>query len=174
MACRMRSLIIAFILHAWALPGALFAQQHCAAKLGGSWFISSKSLVSYRESPVITFADWADPIGSVNLDVFSSSGKFEAQVKQGDLSIGDLKRFIISKKPDEFSLTDERTGRIICILRKVPPQAKNVPCQVDVWLDLFMPGAGYFQCDPENSNEPTLQMLRGATFRGMGNGVSLN
>lgn len=150
------------------------AQQPCAVHLGGCWFIGSKSLVSYQGQDVVTFADWKDQIGSVSLDVYSIAHKLEAQVRGGQLVQGSSTRFKLKRSEAEFSLIDGSTDRVICILKKVPSTTKEAPCQVNVWLDLYVAGAGYFHCDPETSNEPQLQMMPGSTFMGMGSAVSLN
>lgn len=150
------------------------AQQPCAAHLGGCWFIGCKSLVSYQGQDILTFMDWSDPIATVNLDVFSTARKLEAQVRGGQLVNGSPDRFKLKRSKEEFSLIDGSTDRVICILKKAPSSTKEAPCQVNVWLDLYVAGAGYFHCDPESSNEPQLQMMPGSTFKGMGSAVSLN
>jgi hypothetical protein len=152
----------------------LHAQAPCAARLGGSWFIGSSSLVNYQGQDIVTFSDWNDPLNSVNIDVYGASRQLDAQVRAGKLVKGDPGRFILESGPAEFTLTDGSTDRIICILRSVESTTREAPCQVDVWLDLFVPGTGYFQCDPETSNEPVLQMISGATFQGKGKAVTLN
>lgn len=149
------------------------AQQHCAAHLGGSWFINCKSLVSYQGNDVVTFSDWSRPLESVNIDVYSTRHVLEAQVRAGKLVKGDAKRFAITAKKDEFSLVDKSTDRMICVLKALPPTTAHATCQVDVWLDLYVSGAGYFHCDPQTSNDPTVQMLRGATFQNSGSAISL-
>ena len=150
------------------------AQEPCAAHLGGSWFIGCKSLVSYQGRDVVTFADWTDPIASVGLDVYGKSHELEARVRGGQLVQGSPDRFNLERSATEFSLIDGSTDRVICILKKVPSTTKGAPCQVNVWLDLYIVGAGYFHCDPESSNEPRLQMMPGSTFRGMGSAVSFD
>lgn len=153
---------------------AVAAQPHCAARLSGNWFINCKSLVTCQGQDIVTFGDWSDPIGSVNMDVYGTDRRLDAQVRGGKLTKGDPGRFKLKSGPEEFSLIDGSTDRVICVLKKVPSTTKETTCQVDVWLDLFVPGAGYFHCDPETSNEPTLQMMQGSTFSGMGSAVSLN
>lgn len=148
------------------------AQQPCAAHLGGSWYINCVSLVSYRGQDVVTFADWKDPIASINLDVYSTTHTLDAQVRAGKLTKGEAKRFRLKSTAAEFSLMDGSTDRIICVLRKVPSTTKDAICQVDVWLDLYVSGTGYFHCDPESSNEPVLEMMKSSTFVG-GSAVSL-
>lgn len=170
-----------FTTHILALVSGLFITGHalgqspCAAHLGGSWFIGCKSLVSYQDQDIVTFGDWSDPIASVNLDVYGTDHKLQAQVRAGKLVKGSPERFKLKSSANEFSLVDGANDRVICILKKVPSTTKSASCQVDVWLDLYVAGAaGYFHCDPESSNEPQLQMMPGSTFKGMGSAVSLN
>lgn len=164
---------ISFVL-GFVLSCAGLAQAPCAAHLGGSWYINCGSLVSYQGQDVVSFSNWADPVGSVNLDVYGTKGKLEAQVRNGKLSMGDPKRYVVQHTGTLFSLTDASTDRIICILKDVPPTTKDASCQVDVWLDLFVSGTGYFHCDPESSNDPVMEMMKSSTFRNMGFAVSLN
>ena len=156
-----------------ALPGYLWAQEPCAARLSGNWFINCKSLVSYNDQPVVTFSNWSDPLHTVDLDVYSTAHVLQAQVRAGKLTMGSPKRFILKSTSTEFSLVDGNTSRIICILKSVPSTHKDASCQVDVWLDLYVSGAGYFHCDPETSNEPMMQMMTGSTFRGSMSAISL-
>jgi hypothetical protein len=37
--------------------------------------------------------------------------------------------------------------------------------ELHIWADFFLPDGGRFQCTPEESNVPMLNMLRGATFK---------
>ena len=85
------------LLAACLIGSAVFAQQPCAAHLGGSWYISCKSLVNYQDQDVVTFADWKDPMGSVDLNVYSTKHVLEAQVRAGKLVKGDAKRFVLKK-----------------------------------------------------------------------------
>ncbi len=151
----------------------LAAQQPCAAHLGGSWYINCKSLVSHHGQDVVTFSDWTDPVATVNLDIYSTKGVLEAQVRSGKLVKGDPERFVLKSGVAELSLIDDSTDRIICVLKKVASTTKQATCQVDVWLDLFVRGAGYFHCDPESSTDPTMEMMRSSTFTGMGAAVTL-
>ncbi|GEM_PF-6229752 len=153
---------------------ATYGQQHCAARLGGCYFIGCKSLVSYHDQDIVTFADWSNPVGTVNLDVYGTDRKLQAQVRSGKLTLGSPVRFKLKSTANEFSLIDGSTDRVICILKKVPSTTKAATCQVDVWLDLYVAGTGYFHCDPDSSNEPQLQMMPGSTFKGMGGAVNLH
>lgn len=165
---RLSAILVVLLLHE-----CLHAQQPCAARLGGSWFINCKSLVTYKGQDVVTFTDWSAPIATVNLDVYGSSHKLEAQVRGGKLVKGSPDRFKLKSSSAEFSFIDGTSDRVICILKNVPSTSKEAACQVNVWLDLYVAGSGYFHCDPESSNEPVLQMMTDATFQGMGSAVSL-
>lgn len=143
-----------------------FAQQPCAALLGGCYFINCKSLISYRGQDICTFADWFDPIASVGLDVYSADHKLEARVQHGKLVLGSTTRFKLKRSATEFSLIDGSTDRIICMLKMVPSTMPEASCQVNVWLDIYTHGAaGYFHCDPMTSNEPFIQSMGGAVFK---------
>lgn len=145
---------------------AAFAQApHCAAQLGGHWFINCKSLVSYNDQDVVSFSNWADPVASVNLDVYGTDRKLQARVRNGKLVDGKADRFTITTTATEFTLVDASTTRVICILKEVPPTTAAATCQVDVWLDLYVPGTGYFHCDPSTSNDAMLTMLGHGTFK---------
>ncbi|MBK8500093.1 MAG: hypothetical protein IPL52_15040 [Flavobacteriales bacterium] len=151
-----------------------FAQQPCAAYLGGCYFINCKSLISYRGQDICTFADWNDPIASVGLDVYGATHKLEAQVKDGKLVLGSATRFKLKSSATEFSLTDGSTDRVICMLKMVPSTVPEASCQVNVWLDLYVSGAGYFHCDPQTSNEPFMQNMGGALFKNSKSALVLN
>lgn len=143
-----------------------FAQQPCAALLGGCYFINCKSLISYRGQDICTFADWFDPIASVGLDVYSADHTLEARVQNGKLVLGSASRFKLKSSATEFSLVDGSTDRIICMLKMVPSTMPEASCQVNVWLDIYThSAAGYFHCDPMTSNEPFMQSMGGAVFK---------
>lgn len=152
-----------------------FAQQPCAALLGGCYFINCKSLISYRGQDICTFADWFDPIASVGLDVYSADHKLEARVQNGKLVLGSATRFKLKSSATEFSLVDGSTDRIICMLKMVPSTLPEASCQVNVWLDLYTAGAAsYFHCDPQTSNEPFIQHMGGALFKNSKSALVLN
>ena len=159
----LRILLVVTVLATCTVPTAA---QPCAARIGGNWFINCKSLISYQGQDVVTFTDWSDPISSVAIDVYGSDHRLEAKVRGGKLEQGSADRFLLKRTAEEFSLIDGSTDRIICILKKVASTNNHAACQVNVWLDLYVSGKGYFHCDPEKSNEPSMQYMRDSTFEG--------
>lgn len=156
------------------IAGAVRGQGACAARIGGCYFINCKSIVKYNGQDIVTFSDWARPVATVNLDVYGSNGFMQAQVRNGKLTHGSADRFTLKSSTAEFSMVDASTSRVICLLKNVESTTDEANCQVDVWLDVFMPGSGYFHCDPSTGTEPMLQMMGGALFKNSDSAIVLD
>jgi len=155
-----------FTLLVCCLALANASAQNCMVHLGNNYYEDCKSMIRVGENDVLTFGSWADPIGTVNLDVFDASSGLLAQVRSAKLTKGDAKNFVVKADKGSFTMSEAHGGRVICSLMKVPATQKQNACQVDARLDLYMPGGGFFTFTPEGSNVPFLQYMNDSFFKG--------
>ena len=95
-----------------------------------------------------------------------------ASVKSGKVVKGNVDLFRIKSTEKEYSFTEKANNRIICLVKKTFDKINN-RCELQIWLDMFMPTGFYFQCTPETTNNPILNRMSGATFSNSDAAISL-
>ena len=136
-----------------------------ALKIGSSFYIDCRHTILYKGVDVMSLADIENKGAKVNFHIYSPAGVLEASVKAGKLSGNAAASFAVVSSADKFTVTDKRDGRIVCMVQK---KWNNRAERWDllVWADLYMPDGNIFQCTPETTNVPLLQMMQGSTFTG--------
>ena len=155
-----------FFLMAFGLLFTLsaFAQkQEYALKIGGSFFIKCQRTIVYKGIDIMTLTDIENKGAKVNFDIYAPTGWLDASVKAGKLAGDGASYFAVVTSAEEFSVTDKRDGRIVCIVKK-KWNLNQERWDLLVWADLYLPDGNRFQCIPEESNVPILNMTKGATF----------
>ena len=145
----------------------------CAVKIGSNYYINCQQIITFKNQPVLTITNSTDNSIKINFDVFSTSGKKVATVKEGKLIEGNKDLYIIKSTDKEFSFIEKSTNRIICFVKKTN-DTKNKRCELQVSADMYMPSGFYFQCTPETTNVPSLNYMTGSTFDNMGAAITLN
>lgn len=152
-------LLLGAIVSATTLSG-----QDVCLKIGGSYFINCKRTIAFGEQAIMTVSH-DDKNGSmVNFDIFSPEGVLDASLKAGKFSGTKANAYAVKNLGEGFTVTDTRTNRIVLkvVGVKNEDQKRN---ELHVWGDFFLPDGGRFQCTPEESNVPMLNMMRGAIFK---------
>ncbi len=151
-----------------------FAQkQEYALKIGGSFFIKCQRTIVYRGVDIMTLTDIENKGSRVNFDIYGSTGWLEASVSAGKLTGNGASYFAVISSQDEFTVTDRRDGRTVCIVKK-KWNLQQERWDLLVWADLYLPDGGRFQCTPDTSNVPILNMTMGSTYTNMGTAIRLD
>jgi hypothetical protein len=142
-------------------------------KIGGSYFINCKRTIAFGEQAVMTVSGGDKSGRMVNFDIFSPQGMLDASLKDGKFSGANANAYAIKNIGEGFTITDTRSNRIVLKVLNVgnTTEKRN---ELHVWADFFLPGGGRFQCTPEESNVPVLQMMPGSTFENMETAIQLN
>lgn len=138
--------------------------QDVCLKIGGSYFINCKRTIAFGEQAIMTVSLDSKNGQMVNFDIFSPEGVLDASLKNGKFSGAKASAYSVKNIGEGFTVTDTRTGRIVLKVMGVKNEALK-RSELHVWGDFFLPDGGRFQCTPEESNVPMLNMMRGATFK---------
>lgn len=147
------------------------ADSVCAVKIGGSFYINCKSIITFQKTNVLSVSGKAENTIPVNFSIFNSTGQQIGEVSEGSLKAGSQDDFSLKVTANEFTLIEKASSRIICHVKKVPGGTR---CELWVWVDMYLPNGTYLQCTPESSEHPTLQMVKGATFKNSLSAIHLN
>jgi len=153
------------------LSACLYAQDKnsCAIKIGGGTFINMKHIIVYHGTDVCDIKSRNDSI-VVTMQFYESSGKLLATVVNSGLKEKNNNDLELKYSDSEFTLISKSTKQIFCLIKKnFDPHAKR--CELQVWMDTYLPQGFYLRCTPEENYSPQMQniIFKGAT---MSNGFS--
>jgi hypothetical protein len=149
------------------------AQKDVSLKMGGSYFINCQRTIAFGEQAVITISGDDITGRKVNFDIFSANGTLDASLEEGQFTGRNANFYELRRFPEGFTITDARNGRIVLKIVSVENREQKRQ-DLHVWADFFLPDGGRFQCTPDESNVPMLQMMKGSTFKNVGTAVQLN
>ncbi|MBW8049368.1 MAG: hypothetical protein FVQ77_03300 [Cytophagales bacterium] len=147
--------------------------KDCAVKIGSNYYINCKHIIVFQQQDVLTVTDTKGNSIKINFDIFSPNGKKVAAVKDGQLVEGNKDLYDIKSSDKEYTFMEKSTNRIICYVKRTFNKEKN-RCELQIWADMYMPSGFYFQCTPETTNVPLLNMMKGSTFTGAESAIILN
>lgn len=136
----------------------------CHIKLGGVYFKDCPVILASHDVDVFACAGWQNGLAQVDLSIFSEAGVLEARIEGGKLIGGDTHLFLIVAGADEWTVLRSGTGRMICRVQRAKPDKPAAGCQINAWLNVWMPGGLFFSGDAERSNQAALQGAQGATM----------
>jgi hypothetical protein len=142
----------------------LTAQKDVCLKIGGSYFINCKRTIAFGEQAIMSVSGDDQTGRNVNFDIFSSKGILDAALKDGKFTGTNANYYSIVILGEGFTITDLRSNRIALKVMNIKNDSEK-RSELHIWADFFLPDGGRFQCTPEESNVPMLNMLRGATFK---------
>lgn len=145
-------------LNGFAQPG-----NKCSAKIGSNYYINCKHIITFDGQDVFTIKNSDESDILINFEVFSENGTKTATITNSKITTGDIELFTIKSTDTEFSFVEKASNRIICFVKKVHSE-ETKKCELHVWVDMYMPSGFYFQCTPETTNVPSLNMIKGSIF----------
>ena len=148
-------------------------QKDVRLKIGGSYFINCKRTVVFGEQAIMTVSGDDKSGRKVNFDIFSPKGVLDASLKDGDFSGTNVKAYAVKRDEEILTITDTRSNRIVLMVKNVENKAEKQN-ELHIWADFFLPDGNRFQCTPEASNLPMLEMIKGATFKDSDTAIQLN
>jgi hypothetical protein len=153
-----------FLLAGIIVSATTLSGQDVCLKIGGSYFINCKRTIAFGEQAIMTVSLDDKNRRMVNFDIFSQEGVLDASLKDGKFSGRQANAYVVENIGEGFAVTDTRSKRVVLKVMGVKneDQKRN---ELHVWGDFFLPDGGRFQCTPEESNVPMLNMVRGATFK---------
>ena len=148
------------------------AQNSCAVRIGSNNYINCGHLVTFKGQDVVTLVKTPDNAIKVNFDVFAQNGMKLAEIRNSAITQGTKSSFDIIADDTSYTFMERATSRIILhIVKRADPKTG---CVMNVWTDMYMPSGFYFQCTPETTNVPMLNMMKGSTFENAGSAIVLN
>jgi hypothetical protein len=142
-----------------------FAQNNdISLKIGGNYFINCERTIVFGNQSILNVVGDDQTGRRVNFDIFSSFGTLDASLIDGNFSGLNAKYYAANQFEDGFDVIDKRDGRVVLKILSVDNIKMNRN-DLHVWADFYLPDGSRFQCTPDKSNVPTLQMMTGATFK---------
>lgn len=148
------------------LPLVLLAQDKsvCAVKIGGGTFINMKHIIVFQETDVCDIASRNDSI-IVNMQFYDQNGKILAKVVNSKIADKSNVYFDLKYSNTEFTLVSKETKQLVCLVKRGYNSLLS-RCELQVWMDTYLPNGFYMKCTPDENYSPQLQNLifKGATM----------
>jgi hypothetical protein len=141
-------------------------------KMGGSYFINCARTIVFGDQDIMTMEGDDIKGRKIHFDLFSAKGKLEATLQGGVFSGSNAHQYAVKALEDGFMIFDKRSDRVVLVTKNVNNAADDRK-EVHIWADFYLPDGNRFQCTPDESNVPVLNMLRGATFTNSEIAISL-
>jgi hypothetical protein len=148
------------------------AQDICL-KIGANYFINCKSVLTIRGHPVLQMTGDDNTGRKVMFAIYASNGKLDATLADGKFSGTHAKHFQIQQDPNGFTIFDDRDKRMILKCEGHYNESKKRK-ESHIWAQLYLPDGSMFQCTPETSNVPMLEMMKGSTFSNSGSAITID
>ena len=148
------------------------AQNGCAVRIGSNNYINCAHTITFKGQDVLTLVKTPENAIKVNFDVFAQNGMKLAEIRNSVIAQGIKGNYNIIADDTSYTFMEKVTSRIIVHIIRHPDSKTG--CVMDVWTDMYMPSGFYFQCTPETTNVPMLNMMKGSTFTNSGSAIVLN
>lgn len=145
-----------------------YKEDNFTVVIGGNKYINVPNILVYKGVPVfkITRAERTDLLG-IDFEIHDSQGNKIATVKNGRIYEGDNERYKVDIQADQYELTDNATGIVICDIRK---RSLAEGSELDVNVHLYMRDGFLFEATPESTNVAGVKLI-GNTIRNCANGI---
>lgn len=160
---------------AFAGLSGLFAQGKAdiVLKMGSNYYINCKQSIAFGDYSILSVSGDAQNGRMIFFDIYNPQGGLDASFRDGTFTGAAASYFQIQQIPDGFYILDSRSQHIPLKIVNVYNAAKSRK-ELHVWADFFLPNGGRFQCTPDQSNVPYLQMMQGSTFANNQTAIRLN
>jgi hypothetical protein len=149
------------------------SQKNVCLKIGGSYYINCERTIVFGEQAIMSVNGDDERGRTINFDIFSSKGILDASLKDGNFSGTNVKSYAIAQMEEHFTITHTRSNRLVLMVKNVENKTEKRN-EFHIWADFFLPDGNRFQCTPEASNVPMLEMIKGATFTNSNTAIQLN
>lgn len=149
------------------------AQDELCLKIGGSYYINCKNTIVFSGQPILSMT--GDDVSGrmVSFELFSPSGKHEATLRDGKFRGSNPDVYVVMPEDEGFTIIDTRSRRVALRVAGVENRSAN-RSELHIWADLYLPDGNRFQCTPDETNIPFLNMLKGATFKNSDTAIRLD
>lgn len=141
-------------------------------KIGGNYFINCARTIAFGDYSILSVSGDEKTGRMVNFEIYSAKGTLDATLKEGKFSGKNADSYSLKSLGDGFVISDSRTNRPVLKIQNVENKALK-RMEMNVWADFFLPNGGRFECTPQTSNVPMLEMMKGATFKNNGTAIQL-
>ena len=142
-------------------------------KMGNNYFTDCEKTVVFKGQEIFDIDKSIDSKINISFIIYDENGVQLAEVKSGKMISGKSENYTLSNSAEKFSLVEKSTGRIISFVKRVYND-KEKRYEYHVSADLFLPDGYAFQCTPESSNIPMLNMMQGSNFIGSGTAITID
>jgi hypothetical protein len=147
--------------------------QDICLKIGNNYFINCKSVLTVQGHSVLNMTGNDSTGRKVSFEMYTSSGKLDARLENGIFTGTQAQHYKIEQDPKGFHIYDDRDNRVL-LKAEGHYNDKAQRKEVHIWAQLYLPNGSVFECTPETSNVPTLQMMSGNVFRNSGSAVTID
>jgi hypothetical protein len=141
-------------------------------KIGGNYYINTPNIVSFKGTPLFTLKrrenDW---LLGIDFDIYDKNGARVATVRHGNVVQGNEEDYEIKRLADHYIVTERKTKRVICDIRKRGEAEEGV--ELEVAVKLYTPSGFLFEATPTHTNLPGIMMANNI-FKNMGTAIAIN
>jgi len=145
-----------------------YNEDNFTVVVGGNKYINVPNILVYKGESVfrITRAERTDLLG-IDFDIYDAARNKVAVVKNGRIYEGKSERYTVDIQVDQYTLTDNASGRVICDIRK---RSLTKGSELDVNVHLYMRDGFLFEATPESTNVAGAKFI-GNTIMDCANGI---
>lgn len=96
-----------------------------------------------------------DGLLGIDFDIFDKQGKRVATIRKGVIVQGNQSEYTITTGMDRYTLTENKTGTIICDIKK---RSQATQAEIEVSVKLYTPDGFLFDATPTGTNLPGIKM----------------
>lgn len=143
--------------------------ENYQVRIGGNTYINCGELVVFKGKPLFNLRRTDDGYLGIDFDIYNAEGHKIASVKRNEIYYGgkDKDRYKIDGTANRYTLTDTKTGRVICDITK---REDAQPDELRVTVHLYTPNGFLFDATPEQTNLSGV-VMRNSTFSNCGAGI---
>lgn len=146
--------------------------ENYRVRIGGNTYINCGQLIVFRGQPLFNLRRNDDGYLGIDFDIYNAQGRKIATVKRNEIYYGgkDKDRYQIEGTANRYTLTDTKTGQIICDIKK---REDAHPAELEVSVHLYTPSGFLFDATPEQTNLGGM-VLRDNVISNCGTGLAIN
>ena len=123
--------------------------------IGGNTYINTPNIVVYKGVSLFTIRRSEDGLLGIDFDIFDKQGKRVATIRKGVIVQGNQSEYTITTGMDRYTLTENKTGTIICDIKK---RSQATQAEIEVSVKLYTPDGFLFDATPTGTNLPGIKM----------------
>ena len=145
-------------------------EENFKVKIGGNIYINIPNIIVYGKEPLFKiYRSTSDGLLGIDFDIYEENGEKVATIRKGMIVDGNEDDYSIVEKLDHYTITEKKSGRVICDLKK-KEQAGEV--ELDLSVKMYTKRGFLFEATPTETNIGGLS-VSGSTFRNLAVGISI-